>query len=83
MSKVFHERIVASVIDEAAVPAGMGVNIPDIRQIVHIGVPRTLKRCYQEMGSAGRDVKPVCAFHKLHASLICIYENSHFTKIYS
>ena len=34
---------------------GLGVNIPDVRHIVHIGAPCTLEAYYQEMGRAGRD----------------------------
>ncbi|KAF9882584.1 hypothetical protein FE257_006232, partial [Aspergillus nanangensis] len=34
---------------------GMGVDIPDIRCIIHIGTPRTLLDYAQESGRAGRD----------------------------
>src|SRR5699024_4895593 len=34
---------------------GMGVDIPDIRYIIHIGQPRTLLDYAQESGRAGRD----------------------------
>jgi hypothetical protein len=34
---------------------GMGVDIPDIRSIIHIGRPRTLLEYAQESGRAGRD----------------------------
>ncbi|CEL11232.1 hypothetical protein ASPCAL14335 [Aspergillus calidoustus] len=34
---------------------GMGVDIPDIRVIIHIGAPRTLLDYAQESGRAGRD----------------------------
>ena len=32
----------------------MRVNIPDVRQIVHIGVPCTLESYYQEIGRDGK-----------------------------
>jgi superfamily II DNA helicase RecQ len=34
---------------------GMGVDIPNIRSIIHIGTPRTLLDYAQESGRAGRD----------------------------
>lgn len=34
---------------------GMGVDIPTIRHIIHIGPPRTIREYVQETGRAGRD----------------------------
>ena len=39
----------------ATVAMGMGVDISSIRQIIHIGPPRTVREYMQETGRAGRD----------------------------
>ena len=38
----------------ATVALGLGVNIPNVKQIIHIGPPRTLESYYQEIGRACR-----------------------------
>ena len=45
----------------ATVAIGIGVNIPDIRYVIHITVPGTIKSYYQEIVRAGRDGKPAKA----------------------
>lgn len=41
----------------ATVALGMGVDIPSIRNIIHVGPPRTIREYFQETGWAGRDGK--------------------------
>ena len=40
---------------------GIGVDVPNIRRVIHVGVPKTMEECFQETGRAGRDGKEVVA----------------------
>ena len=54
----------------ATIAIEMGVDIPDILQIIHVGPPCTVKAYFQETGRAGRDRKPSSA---------CLYYNNRDT----
>ena len=41
----------------ATVALGMGVDIPCIRHVIHVGPPHTVRECFQETGRAGHDGK--------------------------
>lgn len=52
----------------ATIALGIGVNMKNVSQIIHIGAPRTLEAYFQEVGRAGRDGQPAKA---------SLYYNSH------
>ena len=39
----------------ATMALGMGVNIPSVKEVIHIGPPRSVREYYQESGRAGWD----------------------------
>ena len=47
---------------------GMGIDCPDVRQVIHWGVPDDTEMYIQESGRAGRDSKPACALLMKNAS---------------
>ena len=60
----------------ATIALGIGIECPDVRQVIHVGIQEDSVSYIQETGRAGRDGKPALAIllhiHYVHMSL-CIH----------
>lgn len=73
------QKVLSSLLEEdgdcriviATSALGMGVNIPNIRQIIHYGAPSDLESYVQEVGRGGRDGQPCKAILYLPAIPSC------------
>lgn len=58
--KTVQDAFMSGVIDVvvATIAFGMGINKPDVRYVLHVGMPNHLDIYHQEIGRAGRDGEP-------------------------
>jgi ATP-dependent DNA helicase RecQ len=54
---------------------GLGIDLPDVRTVVHACLPETVDRYYQEVGRGGRDGSPSLAYLAMAHSDVSTAEN--------
>ncbi|KAJ9462318.1 putative ATP-dependent RNA helicase [Diplonema papillatum] len=62
----------------ATVAFGMGIDKPDIRQVIHMGAPQTIEAYYQQAGRAGRDGLPATCTMIFTSQEFVEYQQSSF-----
>jgi ATP-dependent DNA helicase RecQ len=70
IAKKFKRNEITTLISTKAF--GMGIDKPNIRYTVHIGIPASIEQFYQEVGRAGRDRNPAYG--------VLIYSNENYDR---
>ena len=53
---------------------GMGVDQPNVRQVIHVEIPDSIESYYQEIGRAGRDGKEASSYLIIESNNIRSFE---------